>query len=258
MTRLGVNIDHVATLRQARGGLEPDPVWAAVEAELGGADGITVHLREDRRHIQDRDLRLLRETVRTRLNLELAAEPSMVSIALETRPDQLTFVPERRAELTTEGGLDVIGQKARVADAVARCLGAGLEVSLFIDPSPEQVAASAALGVHAVELHTGRYAEAIGPAEIRREFEALVAAGQAARDLGLTLHAGHGLHYRNVAAVARIAGMAELNIGHSIIARAVFSGLAEAVRVMRHAMGSPSPDGPGWDRPGQGLPPGHQ
>ena len=160
MPRLGVNIDHVATIRQARGGREPDPVWAATLAELGGADGITVHLREDRRHIQDRDLRLLRETVRVRLNLELAIDPRIVAIALEVRPDQLTFVPERRAELTTEGGLDVIGQRPRVAEAVARCRDAGLSVSLFIDPDPAQVEASAALGAAAVELHTGRYADA--------------------------------------------------------------------------------------------------
>ncbi len=238
MPRLGVNIDHVATLRQARGGREPDPVWAAVEAELGGADGITVHLREDRRHIQDRDLRILRETVRTRLNLELAVDPSIVAIALEVRPDQVTFVPERRAELTTEGGLDVSGQRSRVAEAVARCIGAGLEVSLFIDPSPEQVAASAAIGARAVELHTGRYADAPGPAEARRELDALVTAGEAARDAGLTLHAGHGLNYQNVASVARIAGMAELNIGHSIVARAVFSGLRDATRAMKQAMAS--------------------
>jgi pyridoxine 5-phosphate synthase len=238
MPRLGVNIDHVATLRQARGGREPDPVWAAVEAELGGADGITVHLREDRRHIQDRDLRLLRETVQTRLNLELAVEPSIVAIALEVRPDQVTFVPERRAELTTEGGLDVVGQRSRVAEAVARCRDAGLEVSLFIDPSPEQVAASAEVGARAVELHTGRYADAAGPAEARRELEALVVAGRATRDAGLILHAGHGLNYQNVTAVARIEGMTELNIGHSIVSRAVFSGLREAVRAMKQAMGS--------------------
>src|SRR3954466_12702508 len=156
MSRLGVNIDHVATLRQARGGNEPDPVWSAVLAELGGADGITVHLREDRRHIQDRDLRLLRETVKGRLNLELSIDPGVVAIALEVRPDQVTFVPERRAELTTEGGLDVVGQRERVAEAVARCLGAGLEVSLFIDPDPAQVEASAELAAQAVELHTGR------------------------------------------------------------------------------------------------------
>src|SRR3954449_12933761 len=160
MPRLGVNIDHVATLRQARGGSEPDPVWAAALAELAGADGITVHLREDRRHIQDRDLRLLRETVQVRLNLELSLDPGVVAVALEVRPDQVTFVPERRAELTTEGGLDVIGQRDRVAEAVGRCLQAGLEGSLFIAPDPAQVEASADLGARAVELHTGRYADA--------------------------------------------------------------------------------------------------
>src|SRR4051812_5935305 len=159
MPRLGVNIDHVATLRQARGGREPDPVWAAVEAELGGADGITVHLREDRRHIQDRDLRLLRETVQTRLNLELSVEPEIVAIACAVRPDQVTLVPERRAEVTTEGGLDVVGNRARVAQAIARLVDAGLEVSLFIDPSEAQVAAAGELGAFAVELHTGRYAD---------------------------------------------------------------------------------------------------
>jgi pyridoxine 5-phosphate synthase len=236
MPRLGVNIDHVATLRQARGGREPDPVWASVEAELGGADGITVHLREDRRHIQDRDLRILRETIRTRLNLELAVEPSIVAIALEVRPDQVTFVPERRAELTTEGGLDVVGQGSRVADAVARCREAGLEVSLFIDPSLDQVAASSELGVSAVELHTGRFADAVDPAEARKELAALVEAGAAARRAGLHLHAGHGLNYWNVAAVALIEDMAELNIGHSIVSRAIFSGLREAVASMKAAM----------------------
>ncbi|WP_435007210.1 pyridoxine 5'-phosphate synthase [Tundrisphaera lichenicola] len=239
MPRLGVNIDHVATLRQARGGREPDPVWAAVEAELAGADGITVHLREDRRHIQDRDLRILRETVRTRLNLELAIEPSIVAIALEVRPDQVTFVPERRAELTTEGGLDVVGQRSRVAEAVARCRDAGLEVSLFIDPSLDQVAASAEVGAQAVELHTGQYAEAHRPAEIRREWEALVAAGKATVEAGMILHAGHGLDYWNVGTVARIPGMTELNIGHSIIARSIFSGLRTAVADMKRAMESP-------------------
>src|SRR5690348_6008290 len=160
MLRLGVNIDHVATLRQARGGLEPDPVWAAALAELGGADGITIHLREDRRHIQDRDLRLLRETVKVRLNLEMSVDPQIVTVAVEVKPDQVTLVPERRAELTTEGGLDVIGQRDRVAEAVRRCHDAGLEVSLFIDPDPAQVEMSAQLGARAVELHTGRYADA--------------------------------------------------------------------------------------------------
>ncbi len=165
MSRLGVNIDHVATLRQARGGREPDPVWAAVLSELGGADGITIHLREDRRHIQDRDLRLLRETVQVRLNLEMAVEPGIVDIALAVRPDQVTLVPERREELTTEGGLDVAGQVERVAEAARRIAGAGIEVSLFIDPDPRQVEASIAMGVAAVELHTGRYADAPeGPA----------------------------------------------------------------------------------------------
>jgi pyridoxine 5-phosphate synthase len=236
MPRLGVNIDHVATLRQARGGREPDPVWAAVEAELGGADGITIHLREDRRHIQDRDFKLLRETVRTRLNLELAIEPSIVAIALEVRPDQVTFVPERRAELTTEGGLDVVGQKAKVADAVARCREAGLEVSLFIDPDLDQVAASIEVGASAVELHTGKFADARNCDEARDELGLLVLAAEAIQRGGMNLHAGHGLNYWNVAEVARIEGMAELNIGHSIISRAIFCGLREAVRTMKAAI----------------------
>ncbi len=231
--RLGVNIDHVATIRQARGGNEPDPVWAAVVAEVGGADGITVHLREDRRHIQDRDLRLLRETVKVRLNLESSIDPAIVAIALETRPDQITFVPERRAEVTTEGGLDVIGQWNRVAEAVARCHEAGLEVSLFIDPDPAQVEASANLKVRAIELHTGRYAEAVGEADRARELAALTLAGQTAVARGLMLHAGHGLNYQNVEPVARLEKMAELNIGHSIVSRAVFVGLERAVREMK-------------------------
>ena len=241
MPRLGVNIDHVATLRQARGGREPDPVWAAVQAELGGADGITIHLREDRRHIQDRDLRLLRETVQTRLNLEMSVEPAIVAIALELRPDQVTLVPERRAELTTEGGLDVIGQRSRVSEAVARLKGAGLEVSLFIDPDVAQVEESRALGAFAVELHTGRYADAPHPADRARELAALTTAGAAAVAAGLALHAGHGLNYQNVGPVAVIPAMAELNIGHSIVARAVFSGMERAVHDMKmcliHASG---------------------
>jgi pyridoxine 5-phosphate synthase len=233
MPRLGVNIDHVATIRQARGGREPDPVWAAVLAELGGADGITVHLREDRRHIQDRDLRLLRDTVRTRLNLEAAVAEEIVTIALEVRPDQVTFVPERRQEVTTEGGLDVVGNRPRVAEAVARCRGEGLEVSLFIDPDEAQVAASADLGAAAVELHTGRYADAVGAAARARELEALARAGAAAVAAGLALHAGHGLNYQNVGPVARLTKMAELNIGHSIVSRAVFVGMERAVREMK-------------------------
>ena len=237
MLRLGVNIDHVATLRQARGGREPDPVWAAVLAELGGADGITVHLREDRRHIQDRDLRLLRETVRVRLNLELSLDPGIIAIALEVRPDQVTFVPERRAELTTEGGLDVVGQRDRVDEAVARCRDAGLEVSLFIDPAPAQVESSAEAGARAVELHTGRYADAAHDADRARELAALTFAGQAAVAAGLTLHAGHGLNYQNVGPVAMLEGMAELNIGHSIVSRAVMVGMERAVREMKACLG---------------------
>jgi pyridoxine 5-phosphate synthase len=233
MPRLGVNIDHVATLRQARGGREPDPVWAAVLAELGGADGITVHLREDRRHIQDRDLRLLRETVQVRLNLELAADPDVVAIALAARPDQVTFVPERRQELTTEGGLDVPSQLERLSEAVKRCRDAGIEVALFIDPDPRQIEASVRLGVAALELHTGRYAEATHEAAGKRELAALQRAAATTVAAGLELHAGHGLNYRNVGPIARLERMAELNIGHSLVSRAVFVGLTRAVSQMK-------------------------
>jgi pyridoxine 5-phosphate synthase len=233
MCRLGVNIDHVATLRQARGGREPDPVWAAVLAELGGADGITIHLREDRRHIQDRDLRLLRETVQVRLNLEMAVAPEIVELAVLSRPDQVTLVPERREELTTEGGLDVAGQVERVGEAVRRIAGAGIEVSLFIDPDPRQVEASIAMGVAAVELHTGRYADAPEGPPRHAELEALRQAAASLVSAGVELHAGHGLNYRNVGPVARLDRMAELNIGHSIVSRAVFVGLTRAVREMK-------------------------
>lgn len=236
MPRLGVNIDHVATLRQARGGHEPDPVWAAALAELAGADGITIHLREDRRHIQDRDLRLLRETVNVRLNLELSLDPEIIAIALQVRPDQLTFVPERRAELTTEGGLDVVGHRDRVAEAVSRCLDAGLEVSLFIDPDPAQVEVSAALGAQAVELHTGRYADAATDDERSLELLAMTDAGKRTLASGMKLHAGHGLNYQNVGPIAQLEGMVELNIGHSIISRAVFVGLERAVREMKDCL----------------------
>jgi pyridoxine 5-phosphate synthase len=233
LPRLGVNIDHVATLRQARGGREPDPIWAAVLAELGGADGITVHLREDRRHIQDRDLHQLRATVGVRLNLELALEPGIVALALAVRPDQATFVPERRAELTTEGGLDVAGQRERLGEAVERCRDAGIDVALFIDPNLKQVEAAAELGVAAVELHTGRYAGAARGRDQARELEALRIAGAAAVSAGLELHAGHGLNCQNVPPVARLDRMEELNIGHSIISRAVFIGLIQAVSEMK-------------------------
>lgn len=236
MVRLGVNIDHVATLRQARGGREPDPVWAAVLAELAGADGITIHLREDRRHIQDRDLRVLRETVRTRLNLELSVEPEIVAIAAQVRPDQVTLVPERRAEVTTEGGLDVVSHFDRVVAAVSRCRDAGIAVSLFIDPDVRQVDASLRAGARAVELHTGRYADAPGPSDQARELGALAIAGAETLARGMTLHAGHGLNYQNVGPVAIIEGMAELNIGHSIVSRAVMVGMERAVREMKACM----------------------
>jgi pyridoxine 5-phosphate synthase len=232
MPHLGVNIDHVATLRQARRGVEPDPVWAAAEAELGGARSITLHLREDRRHIQDRDLRLLRQTVQVKLNLEMAVTDEMVRLAREVRPDQATLVPEGRQEITTEGGLAVAGDLDRVRGAVARLKDAGLVVSLFIDPSPEEVAAAIESGAQAVEFHTGEYARASGEAEGKRQLARVAEAARAARAGGLTVHAGHGLNYVNVRPIARIAGMTELNIGHSIVSRAVFVGLRQAVRQM--------------------------
>jgi pyridoxine 5-phosphate synthase len=233
MARLGVNIDHVATIRQARRTIEPDPVWAAVLAELGGAHGITVHLREDRRHIQDRDLRVLKDTVQVKLNLELAADDGVTKIALDVRPHQCTLVPENREEITTEGGLDVVGQRKRVARCVDQLLAAGLEVSLFIDPDERQIDASKELGAHAVELHTGRYADATTVADRDRELSQIRMAGGIAVERGLQLHMGHGLTYRNVVPIARIPDAGELNIGHSIVARAVMVGFAQAVREMR-------------------------
>jgi pyridoxine 5-phosphate synthase len=233
MAELGVNIDHVATVRQARRTNEPDPVWAATLAELGGADGITLHLREDRRHIQDRDLRVLRETVTVKLNLELAAEPAIVKIACDGKPDQATLVPEKREEVTTEGGLDLLSHKQRVADAIARLRDAGIGISLFLDPDLKQLDAAKQLGADAVELHTGEYALATGAKEQAAELSKLVAAGEHVRSLGMTLHAGHGLTYRNVKPVAAIAGMSELNIGHSIVARALMVGFEQAVREMK-------------------------
>lgn len=229
--RLYINIDHAATLRQARRTDEPDPVRVAVLAEQAGADGITVHLREDRRHIQDRDVTLLRQTVRTVLNLELAATDQMVRIAAGLRPHQATVVPERREEITTEGGLDCVGGRARVADAVRALAAEGIRTSLFIDPTPAAVAAAAAIRPDAVELHTGRYAHhwrEAGP-----YLEELRAAAAAARAEGLAVHAGHGLTYENVGPVAALRDLEELNIGHSILSRAVFSGIGEAVREMR-------------------------
>ncbi len=233
MPRLGVNIDHVATVRQARKTVEPDPVWAAALAELGGADVITLHLREDRRHIQDRDLQVLRQTVQVKLNLEMAAEPEITQIAVAARPHQATLVPERRQEITTEGGLDVIGNLPRVEGCLKALRQAGIEVSLFIDPDLRQIEAARALGVQAVELHTGRYADAANAADQDREFHTLAEAGQFAIEAGLILHLGHGLTYRNVARVARIAGACELNIGHSIVARAIMVGFQQATREMK-------------------------
>jgi pyridoxine 5-phosphate synthase len=233
MLTLGVNIDHVATIRQARKTVEPDPIVAAMLAELAGADGITAHLREDRRHIQDRDIRLLRETVRTHLNLEMAVTPEMVSIALELKPDYVTLVPERREEVTTEGGLDVVSQRTRITQAVAQLQGAGIPVSLFIDPDPLQILATYETGAQWVELHTGRYAEAKHP---QPELQNLYIGAEKAQTLGLRVNAGHGLTYWNVRAVAQIPGMEELNIGHSIMARAILVGMERAVREMKQAM----------------------
>ena len=233
MATLGVNIDHVATIRQARRTVEPDPVWAAALAELGGADAITVHLREDRRHIQDRDLEVLRRTVQVKLNLECAIAPEMIDIACRVRPCQVTLVPERREEVTTEGGLDVVTHKTATADAAWRLKNAGIAVSLFIDPCPRQIDAAVELGVEAVELHTGCYANATAEAERHEKLVELARAGAMARQAKLVLNAGHGLTYRNVVPVARLEGMGELNIGHSIVARAVLVGMTLAVREMK-------------------------
>ena len=230
---LGVNIDHVATVRQARQTDEPDPVHAAVLAELGGADSITVHLREDRRHIQDRDVRLLAETLRVPMNFEMAVAEEITDVALELRPFQASLVPEKREEVTTEGGLDVIGQRDRVAKCVERLHAGGVVASLFIDPDDDQIKASRDLGVAAVELHTGRYADAATEGDRRRELDQLAAASRTVLDCGLRLHAGHGLTYRNVEPVAAIGGMRELNIGHSIVSRAVMVGFEAAVREMK-------------------------
>ncbi len=233
MALLGVNIDHVATVRQARRTYEPDPVWAAALAELGGADGITVHLREDRRHIQDRDLRLLRETVTVKLNLEMACADEVVRLACETKPPQATLVPESRQEITTEGGLDVVAGRTKVADAVRRLHDAGILVSLFLDADQRQIEAGRDLGADAVELHTGQYALAAAGRAQEEELARLIAGAGHVVACGMTLHAGHGLTYRNVRPVASIAGMCELNIGHSIVARALMVGFQAAVREMK-------------------------
>lgn len=232
MPRLNVNIDHVATVRQARGGKEPDPVLAAYLAELGGAQGIVVHLREDRRHIQDRDVMILRETVRTKLNLEMAATKEMVAIAREIKPDMATLVPEKRQELTTEGGLDVAGNLKTVSRAVRELSKAGILVSLFIDPDPEQIKASKEAGAGIVEMHTGTYAGALNEAARGAELKKIIKAVKKAAGLGLRVSAGHGLNYVNIGPVALIEGIEEFNIGHSIVSRAVMVGFESAVREM--------------------------
>lgn len=229
--RLFINIDHVATVRQARRTDEPQPVAAAVLAELAGADGITVHLREDRRHIQDRDVELLRRTIRSPMNLEIANIPEMEALALGFKPHQVTLVPERREEITTEGGLDVAGSPG-LAQALRRYADSGIRTSLFVDPDPDTIRQSADVGVDAVELHTGEYANA--PADDREEqLEQLTAAAGLGRELGLAVHAGHGLTYGNVSPVAAIADCEELNIGHSIVSRSVFVGMEQAVAEMK-------------------------
>lgn len=236
MAELGVNIDHVATVRQARGGDEPDPIWAAVQAELGGADGITFHLREDRRHISDRDARLLRQTVATKLNMEMSIADEIVDIAAELSADQYTLVPERREELTTEGGLDVVRLASRIRVVRDRLAAGGGLLSAFIEPIADQVRASADCGMHAIELWTGGYAHAKGDAAREKSLAELCGALELGRELGLTVHAGHGLTYRNVAPVAAITGFGEFNIGHSIVARSVFVGMRDAVREMKELL----------------------
>ena len=232
---LGVNIDHVATLRQARRARYPDPLYAALLAEEAGADSITLHLREDRRHIQDRDVTVMREALQTRMNLEMAVTDEMVRIAQKVLPQDCCLVPESRQEVTTEGGLDVVGQGARVGDAVKALGASGIRVSLFIDPDPAQIEAAQRAGAPVIELHTGAYADSTGGAR-SREFERMRSAAKFAERLGLIVNAGHGLNYHNVEPIAAIPEIVELNIGHAIVARAVMDGLAKAVRDMKELM----------------------
>lgn len=243
MIELGVNVDHVATVRQARRTYEPDPVWAAVEAHLGGADGITVHLREDRRHIQDEDVRRLRELTHIRLNLEMAATPEMIEVARRVRPEMAMLVPEGRHEITTEGGLDVAAQEPRLREVVAQLAGAGIVVSVFIDAELRQVEAAQRIGAAVCEVHTGPYAHAFhargrdaeAPAVVA-ELQKIRAAGERIRALGMRFNAGHALNFFNVEPVARLPGLRELHIGHAIVSRAVFVGMREAVREMKQLM----------------------
>ncbi|MDO9597487.1 MAG: pyridoxine 5'-phosphate synthase [Azoarcus sp.] len=243
MIELGVNIDHVATLRQARRTWEPDPVWAAVEAHLGGADGITVHLREDRRHINDADVRKLRELTQVKLNLEMGATDEMVGIACGLKPEMAMLVPEGRHEITTEGGLDVLAQEARLQDVIARLADAGIVTSVFIDAEPAQIEAAARIGAKVCEIHTGPYAHAFHDAgrdsesaAVLAELEKVRVAGEAARALGMRFNAGHALNYYNVQPIARLPGVRELHIGHAIVSRAVFTGLRAAVTEMKRLM----------------------
>lgn len=243
MIELGVNIDHVATLRQARRSYDPDPIWAAVEAHLGGADGITVHLREDRRHIQDEDVRRLRDLTQIKLNLEMAATVEMVDIAVRLKPEMAMLVPEGRQEVTTEGGLDLIGQQASLRSTVDRLKSAGISVSAFIDADLAQIDMAAALGVEVCEVHTGPYAEVFYAqgrdaerSAVRAELDKIRSAGRAIQERGMRFNAGHALNYFNVQPVAAIAGVRELHIGHAIVSRAVFVGLREAVREMKRLM----------------------
>ncbi|VAW79332.1 Pyridoxine 5'-phosphate synthase [hydrothermal vent metagenome] len=233
---LGVNIDHVATLRQARGTRYPDPVQAAIESEQAGADSITLHLREDRRHIQERDVEMLKDILQTRMNLEMAVTDDMLAIASRIRPADSCLVPERREELTTEGGLDVAGQVERMQDACTQLAEAGVRVSLFIDADPAQVEAARLVGAPCIEIHTGHFADAETPAEVALEYEKVRAAVQLGNDIGLHVNAGHGLHYHNVQSIVALPAVRELNIGHAIIARAVFTGLGSAVREMKQLM----------------------
>ena len=232
MAKLGLNVDHIATVRQARGGTEPDPVTAAALGELAGAEGITIHLREDRRHIQDRDLEILRKTVKTKLNLEMAATQEMVRIALQIKPEQVTLVPEKRQELTTEGGLDVILNAKLVSDTVKRLRDGGIVVSLFVDPNQEQIKAANKSGADYIEIHTGKYAEANDWKSQQCELEAIETAIKLARKVNMGINAGHGLNYVNIKAIAAIGGIEEYNIGHSIISRAILVGLERAVKEM--------------------------
>jgi len=233
---LGVNIDHVATLRQARGTRYPDPVFAALQVEQAGADSITLHLREDRRHIQERDVFLLKDTLLTRMNLEMAVTDEMISIAEKVQPEDCCLVPEKREELTTEGGLDVIIQEEKITEACGQLAAAGVRVSLFIDADPNQIEAAKRCGAPAIEIHTGHFADATSKGEELKELKRIVEAVDFAYDLGLQVNAGHGLNYQNVKKVAMIPQIKELNIGHAIIAEAVFSGLPDAVKRMKQLM----------------------